>query len=99
VLFKITPHAGYGGPPDAIERLSQRLGARRDQVSFSKAGDEIHATWDGHRDTSTTPEEHSEIGRRTVLEVVRDVCEVAPDLKLDWFAVSPVRQVSRRSWG
>jgi hypothetical protein len=99
VLYKITPHAGYGAPHDAIERLSQRLGAGRDRVSFAKAGAELRATWDEHRDTSTTPEEHREVGRRAVLDAVREVCEVTPDLKLDWYAVSPVRDDSRRSWG
>jgi hypothetical protein len=36
-----------------------------------------------------TRDERIEIGRRAVLDVVRDVCDAAPELKSDWFAVSP----------
>jgi hypothetical protein len=30
-----------------------------------------------------------ELGRLAVLEIVRDVCRRAPELELEWFAVSP----------
>ena len=33
-------------------------------------------------------DEREEIGRRAVLDIVRSVCERAPELKSDWFAVS-----------
>jgi len=32
-------------------------------------------------------DERAEIGRRAVLDIVCDVCESAPELELDWFAV------------
>ena len=36
-----------------------------------------------------TRDERIEIGRRAVLDVVRETCDGSPELKSDWFAVSP----------
>ena len=94
MLFKITYHSGFNPPADALDRLMQKLGTERNQVSFSKANSEIRASWNGYRASSTTPEEHGEIGRHAVLDIVREVCELTPGLQLDWFAVSRVRDVA-----
>lgn len=89
--FKITRHSGFTQPDDALELLAQRLGARREDVSFAKVGPEIWATLQSDAPVSMTHDERSDIGRRTVLDVVCDVCDGMPGLKSDWFAVSPER--------
>jgi hypothetical protein len=89
--FKITPHAGFAPPEDAVEQLWQRLGAKREEVSFALVGAEIRATLSEDAPVSMTQDERVGIGRRTVLDIVREVCERPPALKSDWFAVGPVR--------
>jgi hypothetical protein len=91
VQFKITPHSGFSPPADALETLWQRLGTRRDEVSFAKIGPEITARTGDEAPVSMTRDERVEIGRRAVLDAVRDVCDGAADLKSDWFAVSSER--------
>ncbi|HLM85217.1 MAG TPA: hypothetical protein VK272_03410 [Solirubrobacteraceae bacterium] len=86
--FRITPHSGFALPDDALDLLWARLGARREEVSFAKVGDEIRATTGEDAPVSMTRDERAEIGRRAVLHVVCDVCERAPELRSDWFAVS-----------
>jgi hypothetical protein len=89
VKFKITRHSGSSSPPDALDLLLQRLGPKRDDVSFAKVGREIQATWG--KEVPIEQDERVEIGRRAVLDVVRDACELAPELRLEWFAISARR--------
>jgi hypothetical protein len=91
VRFKITRHSGFSAPEDALELLVQRLGPRREEVSFAKVGGEIWATLQSDAPVSMTHDERSDIGRRAVLDVVREVCDGMSGLKSDWFAVSPER--------
>ena len=70
-----------------MELLWQHLGTRRDDTSFAKVGSEIRARWGSDESPSVGRYERAEIGRRVVLEIVRDVCERTPELELDWFAV------------
>ena len=86
--FRITPHSPFSPPDDAVELLWERLGSCREEVSFAKVGPEIRATTDEDAPVSMTRDERADIGRRAVLAVVRDVCEGAPELRSDWFAVS-----------
>jgi hypothetical protein len=89
VKFRITRHSGTSSPADALDQLCERLGARRDGVSFSKAGTEISATWlEDEAHSRRTAEERAAIGRQVVLDAVYAVCEKAPDLDANWFAVS-----------
>ncbi len=69
----------------------QRLGARREEVAFAKVGAEIRATTGEDAPVSMTRDERADIGRRAVLQVVREVCDGAPGLSSDWFAVSSER--------
>jgi hypothetical protein len=78
-------------PANAIDLLWQRLGASHDEVSFAKVGDEIRATWGEDVPVSMERDERAEIGRRAVLDIVRDACERTPELELDWFAFSALR--------
>jgi hypothetical protein len=78
-------------PDDAIELLLQRLGPNRDQASFAKVGAEIWVTLEADAPVSMTHDERADIGRRAVLEVVRDVCDGAAELRSDWYAVSSER--------
>jgi hypothetical protein len=91
VRFRITHHSGFAAPADALDLLCARLGARRDGVSFVKVGEEIRAVTQEDAPVSMTRDDRLEIGRRTVLDLVRDACDGAPGLKSDWFAVSPER--------
>jgi len=90
VKFKITSHSGFiagARPGNALDLLWQRLGSTREEVSFDMAGDEIVATWGEDAPSSMEQDERAEIGRRAVLAIVRDICEVSPDLDMEWFAV------------
>jgi len=88
VKFKITRHSGFAAPADALDLLWQRLGASRDEVSFAKVGSHISATWREDAPVSMERDERVELGRSAVLDIVRDVCERAPELRFDWYAVS-----------
>jgi hypothetical protein len=88
VKFRITRHTAFKPPDDAIELLWQRLGASRDEVSFAMVGDEIRASVGEDAPVAMTRDERVEIGRGAILAILLDVCETAPELKSDWFAVS-----------
>lgn len=86
--LRITVHAGSMAtrPANALDLLWQRLGADHDGASFVKVGpDEIGATL-GHN-VPAMAGERLETERRALLEIVSDLCERAPELELDWFAV------------
>jgi hypothetical protein len=89
--FKITGHATASPPEHALDLLTERIGRRRDDVSFARLGHEIRANVDRDDPIAMTQDERTDIGRRAVLEIIAEVCERAPELKLDWFAVSPSR--------
>lgn len=89
--FRITPHSAAAPPENALELLWQQLGSDRDEVSFSKVGAEITAMTGEDAPVSMTRDERSEIGRRAILDLVREVCDEAPELRSDWFAVSSER--------
>jgi len=88
VTFRIGRHSGFAAPPDAMELLLRRLGAQADEVSFAMVGDEIRATSGEASGDSTTREERVAVQREAVLDLIRDVCERAPELESNWFAVS-----------
>jgi hypothetical protein len=67
--------------------LWERLGSRRGEASFAKRGAEIRATWGNDAPSSIDRHEREEVGRAAILEIVRDVCEQAPGLSSDWFAI------------
>jgi hypothetical protein len=89
--FRISLHSGFAAPSDALDLLWQRLDANRNETRFAKDGAEISATWGADAPVSMERDERKEIGRRAVLDIVCDVCDRAPELKSDWFAVSPLR--------
>jgi hypothetical protein len=71
--------------------LWERLGARRDEVSFAKSGEEITATWGTEAPSSIERDEREEAARIAIVEILQDVCEQAPELSSDWFAVRACR--------
>ena len=85
--FRITRHSGWAAPDDALDRLWERLGARREEVSFTKGREEITATWGTDDPSSIERDEREEAARIAIVEILRDVCEQSPELKSDWFAV------------
>lgn len=86
--FRITRHSAFKAPDDALDLLWSRLGASHDGVSFAKVGVEIKASAGEDAPVSMTSDERVDIGRRAILEILLEVCELAPELKSDWFAVS-----------
>ena len=88
MLFRITPHSSYSPPANALDLLWERLGATREEVSFERVGAEIRARTGEDAPVSMTHDERSDIGRRAVLGVLREVCDGTPGLSSDWFAVS-----------
>lgn len=89
--FRITIHSGHGAPDDAIELLWRRLGVRQDEVSFGRHGwREIRASRGEDEGRFADGAERRERERRAVFEIVRDICEPAPELEADWFAVAPI---------
>jgi hypothetical protein len=92
VRFAVTLHSGSRAPRDALTLLWKRLEGRRfEDVSFSRGGSEIRAETGADAPVSMERDERAEVGRAAVLGCVREVCERAPELKSDWFAVSPQR--------
>jgi hypothetical protein len=91
VNFRISRHSGFAAPADAQELLWQRLEGERYEVRFAKVGAEIRATWRADAPITMERDEREEIGRRVVLDILLGVCASAPELKSDWFAVSPLR--------
>lgn len=88
VRFRITHHSGHLVPDDALDVLWQRLGAGEHELTFIRVGAEIEVSVEGDAPVSMTHDEREEVGRRTVLGLVLDACEHAPELESDWFAVS-----------
>jgi hypothetical protein len=91
VTFRILLHTGFAAPADALDLLWPRLDGKRDDVRFARVDAEIRATWDEDASIRVERDEREEIGRRAVLDIMRDACERAPQLEADWFAVSPLR--------
>jgi hypothetical protein len=89
--YKITRHAAVRPPDRVMDLLGERIPARREGVLFTRAGEGISARLDGDEAVGRTHDERSEIGREAVLEVVGEICERSPELKLDWYAVAPAR--------
>jgi hypothetical protein len=89
--FKITHHSGFAAPADALDLLWGRLESRHDGVSFAKGSNQIQAKWRGEPPLSMMRDEREEFARTAVLEIVREICERTPELKFDWYAVSPSR--------
>ncbi len=89
VDFRITPHAAYGAPEDALEMLWQHLEGHHGNVSFVKEGPKIQARPLEDAPVAMTSDERAAVGRRAVLDLVREICERSPELNCDWFAVSP----------
>ena len=87
--FRIAPHAGQGAPPDAIERLADRLGSSVEDAFFVKVGNEILATWGEDAPVAMERDEREELGSLALLGIIEEVCEETPDLRVDWFAVAP----------
>ncbi len=86
--FSITLHSRSGGPPDALDLLFEQLGPRRGGARFSRGAAEIRVSWDEDAPVSMERDERAEIGRIAVLEILGEVCDRTPGLKLDWYAVS-----------
>lgn len=71
-----------------MDLLIEQIPSRREDVRFAKVGREVRAMLDREDAVWMTQDERTAIGRQAVLEAVSDVCDRAPELKLDWYAVS-----------
>ena len=89
--FRITTHAGYGAPVEAIESLWPHLQAADiEDAAFAKGHDDIRASWGYGEASQAIREEVKERERRAVLEAVCEVCDRTPGLEPDWYAIAPV---------
>jgi hypothetical protein len=87
VEFLITRHTAVAPPGDALEQLWPQLeSARHRDLRFRKARDEIRVIAPDEPRVPMAEDEWMEDCRRTILEIVRSVCEQA-ELEFDWFAV------------
>jgi len=91
VKFAITPHAGSGAPPDALDRLWDRLPARSEEAKFKRTARDIQATLLQDEPVATESDVREELGRRTLLGILEEVCEGSPGLRFDWYAVAASR--------
>ena len=92
--FRIMRHSGLASPAppaEAMELLWQRLGpsleSNDEDVSLARVGAQIWVTWGPDVRFSLDSRERFEIGRATVVNMVRSACEHAPELEFGWFAV------------
>jgi hypothetical protein len=88
VDFRITLHAGWAAPDDALDLLWERLEGSKAEASFARRGRDIRATWGIDVPVAMERDEREQLGRSAILEIVRAVCEQTPELKSDWYAVS-----------
>jgi hypothetical protein len=86
--FRVVRHAAVAAPDRAMRLLSERIPERREDVCFSKLGEDLGAMLDRDEPVWVTQDERAEVGRRAVLEALAEVCERAPELELDWYAVA-----------
>jgi hypothetical protein len=89
--FRITRHTTASPPEQALDLLTERIGSACKDLCFARVGPEIRASLDRDDPVAMTQDERTDIGRRAVLEAVSEICEGAPELELDWYAVSPAR--------
>lgn len=87
--FRVTIHSGSGAPADALDSLAEVLGERREDVVFSRVGPALEARWRGEPPSSMESDERNRIGREAIWGIVQEVCEARPELRADWYAVSP----------
>ena len=87
--FRITRHSALAPPDHAMSLLYERLPSCSEDVCFSMTGGEIGASLDREESISETNDERVEIGRRAVLGALEEICDGAPELKPEWYAVSP----------
>ena len=71
-----------------MELLLRRIGDRRGEVSFAQAGAEVIATSEDDEGDAQDREGRIALGRRAVFDIIDEVCERAPELESDWYAVS-----------
>jgi hypothetical protein len=90
VTFRIGRHSGFAVPADALELLLRRLGSQLDHVSFAMVGAEIRARTAQPLGDAMSREARIDLERRAIVDLICDVCDDAPELKSDWFAVSYV---------
>jgi hypothetical protein len=91
VKFKISRHAGHQAPAEALDLLWPRLDGNQHGVRFERLGSEIRATWKDDAPASMERKVREEIARRAVFDLLCEICEGSPEIKSDWYAVSPLR--------
>lgn len=90
--FAVTRHAAQKAPADALERLWARIEGRRfEDITFLRTARDIRADVGHDSPILMEREEREAIGRRAILDCLREICEEAPELRVDWYAVSPRR--------
>ncbi|MHB8531798.1 MAG: hypothetical protein ACYDC2_03660 [Solirubrobacteraceae bacterium] len=83
----MTKHGSSSPPQNALDLLGELIAGRREDAYFKRAGSYISARLDREVPIAMTQDERTEIGRRVVLEIIGDVCDRTPGMKLEWYAV------------
>ena len=84
----ITRHSANAPPRDALELLWPRLeGERHRELRFRKARDEIRVVAPDEPRVPMADDEWVEDCRRTVMGILRSVCERNDELDFKWYAV------------
>jgi hypothetical protein len=87
--FRITRHAGYDVPADAMDELLASLSEQRGKGRFRMVGKEIRVVW-GSDDGGWDRPERSELEREQLLDLIRETCRNGSALSADWYAVGPL---------
>jgi hypothetical protein len=88
VDFSISRHTADAPPSDALELLWPQLErARHRDLRFRKARDEIRVIASDEASVPMADDEWAEDRRRTIMEIVRSICEQTDDLEFRWYAI------------
>jgi hypothetical protein len=88
--FKITIHSGHGAPPDAVDLLWERWATRIPEVTATRNGAHIAVTYGTFDGSAPAREARLVAARLELLDHVREICEMHPELRLSWYAVAPL---------
>lgn len=93
--FKITRHSGFAAPENALDLVWPRLGEHHNGMSLAHVGSEIRVAVRRDMPVSMERDVREEVARLAVLDFLRKACRGAPELKLDWYTISPLRSARR----
>lgn len=88
MTFRITKHAGYDAPADAVDQLLGHLQGQPNGRRFHKIGSEIRVAWGNDESRGWGRPERLELEREELLNLLQRTCTGSGDLKVDWYAIA-----------